>query len=119
MPVNDSPVVEAKIQPADIDQLHLGQRATLRFSAFNQRTTPEIIGEVQTIAANLSINPQTGEAWYTARIRISAAELRTLGSLVLHAGVPVEAFVQTGERTPLSYFVKPLSDQIARAMREE
>ncbi|AUX78430.1 HlyD family type I secretion periplasmic adaptor subunit [Sinorhizobium fredii] len=119
VPVNDSLVVDAKIQPADIDQLHLGQKATLRFSAFNQRTTPEITGEVQTIAANLSSNPQTGEAWYTARIRISSVELQKLGSLALHAGMPVEAFVQTGERTALSYLVKPLGDQIARAMREE
>ncbi|RVG00728.1 HlyD family type I secretion periplasmic adaptor subunit [Sinorhizobium meliloti] len=119
VPVNDSLVVDAKVQPADIDQLHLGQSATLRFSAFNQRTTPEIIGEVQTVAANLSSNPQTGETWYTARIHISAAELRKLGSLVLHAGMPVEAFIQTGDRTALSYLVKPLVDQIARAMREE
>nr|WP_234894932.1 HlyD family efflux transporter periplasmic adaptor subunit [Sinorhizobium meliloti] len=119
VPVNDSLVVEAKIHTADIDQLHVGQKATLRFSAFNQRPTPEIIGDVQTIAANLSTNPQTGETWYTARIRISAAELRQLASLVLHAGMPVEAFIQTGERTALSYLVKPLSDQIARAMREE
>ncbi|MCA1495096.1 HlyD family type I secretion periplasmic adaptor subunit, partial [Ensifer sp. NBAIM29] len=79
----------------------------------------EIIGEVQTIAANLSTNPQTGEAWYTARVRISATELRKLGSLVLHAGMPVETFIQTGERSALSYMVKPLADQIARAMREE
>jgi HlyD family secretion protein len=119
VPVNDSLVVETKIQPADIDQLHLRQKAILRFSAFNQRTTPEIVGEVQTIAANLSTNAQTGEAWYTARIRISAAELRKLGKLALQAGMPVEAFIQTGDRTVLSYLIKPLTDQIARAMRED
>ena len=63
----------------------------------------------------LTHNPDTSYA----RIRISAAELRKLGSLALHAGMPVEAFIQTGERTALSYLVKPLADQIARAMREE
>jgi len=119
VPVNDSLVVDARVQPADIDQLHLGQKAVLRFSAFNQRTTPEIAGEVRTIAANLSTNPQTGEAWYTARIQIRKPELDRLGSLALHAGMPVEAFIQTGERTALSYLIKPLADQIARAMREE
>lgn len=119
VPVNDSLVVDAKIRPADIDQLHSGQNATLRFSAFNQRTTPEIVGEVQTIAPNLSTNPQTGEAWYIARIRIASQQLTRLGSLVLHAGMPVEVFIQSGEHTALSYLVKPLSDQIARAMREE
>jgi len=119
VPVNDTLVVEARIQPADIDQLHIRQKATLRFSAFNQRTTPEIFGEVQTVAADLITNPQTGEAWYTARIRISSKELSRLGTLTLLAGMPVETFIQTGERTALSFLVKPLTDQINRALREE
>lgn len=119
VPVNDTLVVEARIQPADIDQLHIGQKATLRFSAFNQRTTPEIFGEIKTVAADLILNQQTGESWYTARISIPADELARLGSLPLLAGMPVEAFVQTGERTALSYLLKPLADQINRAMRED
>lgn len=119
VPINDNLVVDAKIQPADIDQLHLGQRAVLRFSAFNQRTTPEIFGKVETVSANLSANPQTGESWYTARVHIATEELARLGSLEFHTGMPVEVFVQTGERTALSYLVKPLSDQIARALRED
>ncbi|KOF18493.1 hypothetical protein AC244_14120 [Ensifer adhaerens] len=119
VPVNDSLVVEAKVQPADIDQLHIGQNVVLRFSAFNQRTTPEIGGAITTIAANLSTNPQTGEVWYGVRIRIPKLELERLGDLALHAGMPLEAFIQTGERTALSYLVKPLADQINRAMREE
>ncbi|SCB38987.1 HlyD family type I secretion periplasmic adaptor subunit [Rhizobium hainanense] len=119
VPVNDILVVEARIQPADIDQVHAGQTATLRFSAFNQRSTPEIHGSVKTVAADLIHNQQTGESWYSARIRISPEELARLGKLELLAGMPVEAFIQTGERTALSYLVKPLADQIARAMRED
>lgn len=119
VPVNDALVVEARIQPADIDQLHIGQKAALRFTAFNQRTTPEIFGEVRTVAADLITNPQTGESWYTARIHIPSDELSRLDNVVLLAGMPVETFIQTGERTALSYLVKPLADQIARAMREE
>ncbi|MBD9625255.1 HlyD family type I secretion periplasmic adaptor subunit [Ensifer sp. ENS06] len=119
VPVNDSLVVEAKVQPADIDQLHIGQSVVLHFSAFNQRTTPEISGTITTIAANLSNNPQTGETWYSARIKIPKPELNRLGEFKLHAGMPVEAFIQTGERTALSYLVKPLTDQMKRAMREE
>ena len=91
----------------------------MRFSAFNQRTTPEISGTISTIAANLSNNPQTGETWYSARIKIPKLELDRLGSLTLHAGMPVETFIQTGERTALSYLIKPFSDQLLRAMREE
>lgn len=119
VPVNDALVVEARVRPADIDQLHAGQRAVLRFSAFNQRTTPEIFGTVQTIGANLSASKETGETWYTVRITMPRAEIARLGELVLQSGMPVEAFIETGERTALSYLTKPLADQIARAMRED
>lgn len=119
VPSHDVLVVESRIQPADIDQVHIGQKAALRFSAFNQRSTPEIFGEVQTVAADLISNPQTGESWYTTRIRIPSDELSRLGHVPLLAGMPVEAFIQTGDRTALSYLLKPLADQIARALREE
>ncbi len=119
VPVNDRLVVEARIQPADIDQMHIGQQAVLRFSAFNQRTTPEIVGQVRTVAADLAHNPQTGESWYTARIQIEPEELSKLGNLSLLAGMPVEAYIKTSERTALSYLIKPLADQINRAMRED
>lgn len=119
VPVNDTLVVEARVQPADVDQVHIGQKATLRFTAFNQRTTPEIFGEVRIVAADLITNQQTGESWYTVRIHIPPDELSRLGNLPLLAGMPVEAFIQTGERTALSYLIKPLTDQIARALREE
>lgn len=119
VPVHDRLVVEARIQPADIDQMHVGQQAVLRFSAFNQRTTPEIAGQIKTVAADLAHNPQTGESWYTARIQIEPEELSKLGNLSLLAGMPVEAYIKTSERTALSYLVKPLADQISRAMRED
>ncbi|MFK0209544.1 HlyD family type I secretion periplasmic adaptor subunit, partial [Agrobacterium sp. NPDC090283] len=119
VPVNDRLVVETKIQPADIDQMHVGQQAALRFSAFNQRTTPEIAGQVKMVAADLVHNPQTGESWYTARIQIEPEELTKLGNLSLLAGMPVEAYIRTSERTAVSYLVKPLVDQINRAMRED
>ncbi|WP_246479611.1 HlyD family type I secretion periplasmic adaptor subunit [Kaustia mangrovi] len=119
VPDHDALVVEARIAPADIDQIHAGQEAALRFSAFNQRTTPEIAGRVRTVAADVSRNEKTGESWYVARIAIPPAERARLGGQRLVPGMPVETFVQTGERTALSYLMKPLADQIARAMREE
>ncbi|MDR6189626.1 HlyD family type I secretion membrane fusion protein [Agrobacterium pusense] len=119
VPTNDLLVVETKIQPSDVDQIHVGQQATLRFSAFNQRTTPEVSGHVKTVAADLVSNPQTGESWYTARIDIAPDELAKLGNLSPVAGMPVEAYIKTGERTALSYLIKPLTDQIAKAMRED
>lgn len=119
VPINDRLVVEARIQPADVDQMHVGQQAVLRFSAFNQRTTPEIAGQVKTVAADLVHNPQTGESWYTARIQIEPDEMSKLGNLSLLAGMPVEAYIKTSERTALSYLIKPFADQINRAMRED
>jgi HlyD family secretion protein len=119
VPSNDSLVVEARILPGDIDQVHPGQDTVLRFSAFNQRTTPEVFAKVETVAADLVTNSQTGEAWYSIRTRIPVEELTKLGNLTLLSGMPVEVFVKTGERTALSYMLKPLSDQLVRAMTED
>lgn len=104
---------------ADIDQIHIGQQATLRFSAFNQRATPEVTGHVKTVAADLVNNPQTGERWYTVRIQIKPEELAKLGNLSLLLGMPVEAYIKTSERTALSYLINPLADQVNKSTREE
>jgi HlyD family secretion protein len=119
VPEADDLSIEVKIQPQDIDQMKIGQEAVLRLSAFNQRTTPEIQGKISRIAADLTQDQKTGIAFYTARIETSEMELGRLEDLKLVPGMPVEAFVQTGERTALSYLVKPLSDQLSRAWREE
>jgi HlyD family secretion protein len=119
VPEADDLSIEVKIQPQDIDQMKIGQEAVLRLSAFNQRTTPEIQGTISRIAADLTQDQKTGVAFYTARIATSESELRRLKDLKLVPGMPVEAFVQTGERTALSYLAKPLSDQLSRAWREE
>ena len=119
VPTEDDLAVEARILPQDIDQVHVGQKAILRLSAFNQRTTPELSGEVSRIAADLTEDQRTGNTYYIVRISLHAEELSRLGNLRLVAGMPAEAFIQTGERTTLSYLVKPLTDQMKRAFREE
>jgi HlyD family secretion protein len=119
VPQSDELRVEARISPRDIDQLHLGQAARLRFSAFNQRYTPELTGEITRIAADVTVDPQVGVGYYLVRASVPEAERARLGALVLLPGMPVEVFIETGERTVLSYFIKPLRDQIAKAFREE
>lgn len=119
VPDNDSLALDANVSPADIDQIHLGQPAIVRLSAFNQRTTPELNGWVNRIAADAIQDERTGRSFYRVRITVSPEELERLQSLTLVPGMPAEAFIQTGERTPLSYLIKPLSDQINRAFREE
>lgn len=119
VPEGDNLIVEAKVDPADIDQLRLGQEARLRFSAFNQRTTPEIGGKVEHISADITIDEEEDTSFYTVRVSIPTEELSSLGDKALVPGMPVEVFAKTDDRRVLSYLVKPLSDQVARAFREE
>jgi HlyD family secretion protein len=119
VPEADNLSVEAKVNPQDIDQLQLNQKAMLRFTAFNARTTPEIEGTVTRISADTSTDQRTGQSYYTVRIGMAADQVERLGDVKLLPGMPVEAFVQTGDRTMLSYLMKPLHDQFVRAFREK
>jgi HlyD family secretion protein len=119
VPRVDALAVEARIPPQDIDQLRAGQRAVLRFTAFNQRTTPEVNGEVSLVSPDVTEDAKTGASFYTVRITLPEGELARLLDRKLVPGMPVESFIQTGERTVLSYLTKPLADQIAKAWREK
>jgi membrane fusion protein, type I secretion system len=119
VPEGDALTAEAKIAPQDIDQVRLGQKAVLRFSAFNQRTTPELDGEVSRVSADISQDQKTSTTYYTVRISVPEAEIARLNGLKLVPGMPVEAFIQTNRRTVVSYLVKPFHDQITRAFREK
>jgi HlyD family secretion protein len=119
VPQTDSLSVEARVNPQDIDKLMIGQKTVLRLTAFNQRTTPELNGEVSRVSADTTTDQRTGQAYYTIRISLPPSEVTRLGDVRLIPGMPVEAFVQTGERTMLSYLAKPLSDQFMRAFREK
>ena len=118
VPDADKLQVEAKVNPQDIDQLQIGQLAVLRFSAFNSRTTPEIDGKVTRVSADTSTDQRTGQSYYTIRIALAPENVALLGDVRLLPGMPVEAFVQTGDRTVISYLMKPLRDQFMRAFRE-
>jgi HlyD family secretion protein len=119
VPQADNLSVEAKVNPQDIDQLKIGQKTLLRLSAFNQRTTPELNGVVSRVSPDTTIDQRTGQSYYTIRVSMPAEEVARLGEVKLIPGMPVEAFVQTGERTMLSYLIKPLQDQLMRAFREK
>nr|WP_210273400.1 HlyD family type I secretion periplasmic adaptor subunit [Rhizobium leguminosarum] len=119
VPINDALTPELRLAPQDIDQVAVGQDVTLRFSAFSQRTTPELNGRVTKIAADLIVDQRTGQSYYRLRVSIPVAEWARLDDLTPVPGMPVEAFVQTGERTALAYLTKPLADQVVRAFKEE
>ena len=118
VPENDALTIEAKVSPADIDQLVVGQEVFLRFSAFNQQTTPQLNGTLRRISADLTEDERTGERYYTVRVDVSEGEIARLGDLQIVPGMPVEAFIRTRDRTVLSYLFKPLSDQIMRTFRD-
>ena len=101
-----------------MDQVQPGQAALIRLPAFNQRTTLELTAHVTTISADLTRNEVTGANYYLAQLLIGESALTKLEQKKLVPGMPVEAFIQTGERTILSYLVKPMTDHIAHAFKE-
>ncbi len=117
VPDEDTLIIEAKVAPQDIDQVHLGQRAVARFSSFNRRTTPELDGEVIEIGADVTQDEKHNESYYSVRIRIPDSELARLRGLRPRAGMPVETFIETSPRTVLSYLVRPMEEQIDRTFR--
>ncbi|MEM7068166.1 MAG: HlyD family type I secretion periplasmic adaptor subunit [Pseudomonadota bacterium] len=119
IPQDEGFEIEASLQPQFIDEINLGQPATLRFSAFNQRTTPELKGVVKDISANVVADEQTGATFYKIRLGASESELARLNNQPFIPGMPVEVFIKTKERTALNYLIKPLIDQVNRAFREE
>ncbi len=119
VPAADKLIVEAKIQPQDIDQVRIGQAAVLRFPNFSSRTTPEINGEVSVVSADVTLDQRSGASYYTVRIAVLPSEIARLEAVKLIPGMPVEAFIQTSVRTVVSYFVRPLQDQLAKTFREK
>lgn len=115
----DSPlIISAQIPTIHIDQIQIGQMASLRFPAFDQRTTPEITGTVVKISPDVFQNEQTGQSYYAVELRPQDGEIEKLDGLHLLPGMPVESFIKTDDRTPLEYLIKPIADYFNRAFRE-
>jgi HlyD family secretion protein len=118
VPDTDDLLVEARLQPQDIDQVRTGQKAFVRFSAFNQRVTPQLAGTVSLVSADTSRDQQTNAPYFTVRVVLPDDERRRLGSLQLVPGMPAEVFMQTGSRTMMNYLLKPITEQMNRAFVE-
>ena len=112
-------VIAARVDPIHIDQLHMGQDVILRFSAFDQRQTPELYGKVVQISADAFEDETRSVSYYRAEITLNDGEAERLPEgTVLIPGMPVEAFIRTQDRSPIAYLVKPLSDYFTKAFRE-
>ncbi|RUU14350.1 HlyD family type I secretion periplasmic adaptor subunit [Mesorhizobium sp. USDA-HM6] len=119
VPEADNLTIEARVATHDIDQIRVGQPVEIRFSAFNQRTTPEVEAEVVTVAPDLVTDERTGATYYPLRIRPKPESLAKLKGLSLYPGMPAEVFIKIAERTVISYLTKPLTDQMRHAFRED
>ncbi|MGZ3215532.1 HlyD family type I secretion periplasmic adaptor subunit [Paracoccus sp. T5] len=111
-------VIAARVATINIDEVQLGQLVALRFSAFSSRTTPEIDGRLDRISADAMIDEATRAPYYRVEVSIPPQELDKLGTLALVPGMPVEVYIQTGQRSPMAYLMKPLTDYFTRAFRE-
>ncbi|RAI43562.1 HlyD family type I secretion periplasmic adaptor subunit [Rhodoplanes roseus] len=118
VPDRESLFVDARIAPQDVDQLYVGQPATVRLLAANQRSTPELTGNITRIAPNVTPDQRTGGSYYAVRISIPEDQATRIPEVRLLPGMPVETFAQTSSRSLGSYVVRPFSDQLRRAFRE-
>ncbi len=119
VPSDDTLVIEAQVAPQDIDKVAPGLASVVRLSAFSIRSTPELLGEVITVSPDRFVDEASGEQFYKARVRIPEDQLAKLNGLALLPGMPAEVFINTGERKALSYFVKPFTDSLTRAFRDD
>ena len=119
VPQSDDLLVGIHIDPMDIDQIQTGQRVHLRFSSLDQRKTPEAWGHIEQVSPDLVVEQQTGRRYYTADVRIEAEDKAKLpDGIRLLPGMPVEAFVTTGERSVLDYLIHPIVAELQLAFRE-
>ncbi len=119
VPQSDDLLVGIHIDPMDIDQIQTGQRVHLRFSSLDQRKTPEAWGHIEQVSPDLVVEQQTGRRYYTANVRIEAEDKAKLpANIKLLPGMPVEAFVTTGERSVLDYLIHPFVAELQLAFRE-
>lgn len=119
LPTADKPLVEARLKPTDIDLVHSGQAARLRFLALNARLTPEVDAVVERVSADRLVDQATQQPYYRATLRITEKLPSGVSPSDLHPGMPVEAFIQTGDRTFFDYLARPLFDSMGRAFVED
>jgi HlyD family type I secretion membrane fusion protein len=119
VPQDDKLIIEAKVQPQDIDVVHAGLVARVRLSAYKTRNVPPVDGIVRHVSADRFTDERTGQSYYLARIEVDESELKELQNVKLYPGMPTEVLIVTGERTLLSYLFSPITDSFNKAFREQ
>ena len=117
IPIEKNLLIEARIRPSDVDKVHIGQAATIRFPAFNAKSTPALKGKVASVSAAQLDDPRSG-SYFSVLIGLPADELAKIGNgHRLIPGMPAEVFIETEARSLLSYFLKPLGDAMSHSLR--
>jgi membrane fusion protein, epimerase transport system len=119
IPEGEPLLIEARVLPVDIDRVTPGLEAEVRLTAFNTTTTPTVAGEVLTVSADRLVDPQTGEPYYLARIRVTEDGMAALRGLTLLPGMPADVMIKTGERTFFEYLIRPIKDRVVKSFRED
>ena len=118
VPDRDELIVAARVRPQDVEQLRLGQKARVTFSGLDRQTTPDVAGTLIFISADLTQDQHTGQSYYRIKVKLDPGQKDMIASLALKPGMPAEVFVETGDRSILSFILKPLFDQMRHAFRE-
>lgn len=112
-------VIASRVDPINVDEVFEGQEVTLRFSALDQRKTPELFGVVKQVSPDAFTDEATGVSYYRAEIELAEGEAARLPEgAVLVPGMPVEAYIRTNDRSPMAYLIKPMADYFSKAFRE-
>jgi HlyD family type I secretion membrane fusion protein len=119
VPMNETLTLDARIQPTDIDVVRRGQSAQVQLTAFKQRRTPTIDARVINVSADRLTDPNTGEAYFLARVQPEPGALEQLDHVDLYPGMPAEVLIETGKRRAIDYFLSPLQDSMSRALIED
>ena len=119
VPGGSDMVIKSRLSPREIDRVAVGMEADIRFSSFNRRTTPVILGTVKGISADILIDDMSGAPYYSVGIEITEEGLEQLGDLILIPGMPAEVLIKTGTKTLFRYMVAPIENAFARSMIEE
>jgi multidrug efflux pump subunit AcrA (membrane-fusion protein) len=118
VPQGDRLVVEARVEPSDVDVVHSGLPAQVKLVAFNQRYAPALDGRIKWVSADRLTDERTGLPYYIARVELEGGQEALLADETLYPGMPAEVMIVTGSRTMLDYLVSPLFRAIDRAGRE-
>jgi membrane fusion protein, protease secretion system len=119
VPSDDPFIIEGQVPVNLIDKIHKDLKVELIFSAFNQNETPHIPGVVTQVSADRLQDPRTGAPYYEMRAKVAPEGMKMISKLQVRPGMPVEVFVKTGERSMMSYLLKPIFDRAKTSLTEE